>query len=317
MNLERLERFVFLATLKNEAGQKDINISRAAEQLHIPQPYLSKQIKQLEEELGVEMFVRTPRLELTPLGKVFLTQAQHLLEQVEQIKMSAKQASQGEIGRLIVGVNTSISNSLLPDILRVFRSYFPNVDLVLQELLFEESRQRLQNRTLDVDFENFYNLQDVDEHHFLTYEVVNQEPLVMVLPASHPLAHRPQVHLQDIKSEQFILPARDKVPALHALISMACMEAGFYPKVVQEVAWMTTILGLVAGGIGVALLPANVMNLHRTGVIYREIQGQLPMFKMAIVWRRENQSKILLNFLNVVREVSGVDQIYPIRGNFG
>ncbi|MBN4003851.1 LysR family transcriptional regulator [Nostoc sp. LPT] len=304
MNLERLARFVFLATLKNDTGQKDINVSRAAEKLHIPQPHLSNQIKQLEEELGVELFVRKPRLELTPYGKVFLQEAQHLLEQVERIHISAKQASQGEIGRLIVGINTSISNSLLPNILRVFRQKYPNVDLVLQELLFEDSRQKLQARTLDVDFENFYNLQDVDDRHFLTYEVINQQPLVMVLPKEHPLIHYPQVQLQDFKAEPFVLPCYERVSGLHTLIRMACLSAGFHPKVVQEAAWMTTILGLVAGEIGVALLPANVMNLQRTGVVYRKIQGQLPVFKIAIAWRRDNQSKILSNFLNVVREVS-------------
>ena len=301
MNLERLERFVFLATLKNDVGQKDINISRAAEQLHIPQPYLSKQIKQLEEELGLELFVRKPRLALTPYGKVFLREAQHLLEQVQRIKISAQQAGHGETGRLTVGINTSISNSLLPDILRIFRQKFPKVDLVLQELLNEESRQRLQDRLIDVDFENLYNLQDVDDQHCLTYEVVQREPLVMVLPIDHPLAYSPQVQLQDFANESFVLPCHNSVPALHTLIRMACLEAGFHPKVVQEAAWMPTVLALVAGEIGVALLPANVMNLQRTGVAYRKLQGQLPVFQMAIAWRRDNPSKILSNFLNVVR----------------
>jgi DNA-binding transcriptional LysR family regulator len=303
MNLERLERFVFLATLKNDVGQTDINISRAAEQLHIPQPYLSKQIKQLEKELGVELFVRKPRLELTPYGKVFLKEAKHLLEQVQRMKLSAQQAGDGEIGRLTVGINTSISNSLLPDILHVFCQKFPKVDLSLQELVFEESRQRLQDRVIDVDFENLYNLQDVDNQHCLTYEVVYQEPLVMVLPKDHPLAHSPQVQLQDFANESFVLPCHNSVPALHTVIRMACIEAGFHPKVVQEAVWMATVLGLVAGEIGVALLPANVMNLQRTGVLYRQLQGQSPVFQMAIAWRRDNPSKILSNFLNVVRAV--------------
>jgi DNA-binding transcriptional LysR family regulator len=306
MNLERIERFVVLATLKNDAGKKEINISHAAEQLHIPQPYLSRQIKQLETELGVKLFVRTPRLELTPYGKVFLREAQYLLDQVKRIKLSAQQSGHGEIGRLTVGINTSISNGLLPDILRVFHQKFPKVDLVLQELLNQESRQRLQDRIIDVDFENLYNLQDVDEEHCLTYEVVSQEPLVIVLPKDHPLAHSPQVQLQDFANEAFVLPSHNSVPALHALIRLACLEAGFHPKVVQEAVWMPTVLCLVAGEIGVALLPANVMNLQRTGVVYRKLQGQLPVFQIAITWRRDNPSKILPNFLNVVREVSGI-----------
>jgi len=298
INIERLKRFVFLAE------QEDINLSHAAKKLHIPQPHLSKQIQQLEEELGVELFVRNPRLELTPYGNVFLKKAQHLLGQVEQFQKLSQQAEKGEIGRLSVGINTSISNSFLPDILCVFRQKFPQVDLVLQELLYKDSRQRLQNRTLDVDFDNLYNLQDVDKHHVLRYEVVNKEPLVMVLPQQHPLAKNSQVQLTDFANEPFILPCRETVPALHKMTRIACMETGFHPNVVQEAAWMPTVLGLVASEMGVALLPANAMNLQRTGVVYREIAGKVPIFQMAMVWRKDNYSQILLNFLNVVRYVS-------------
>ncbi len=163
LNIERLKRFVFLAE------QEDINLSHAAKELHIPQSYLSRQIQQLEAELRVELFVRNPRLTLTPYGEVFLKKAQHLLGQVEQFQKLSQQVEKGEIGRLNIGINTSISNSFLPDSLRVFRHKFPQVDLVLQELLSKESRQRLQNRTPDLDFENLYNLQDVDQHHVLTY----------------------------------------------------------------------------------------------------------------------------------------------------
>ena len=195
---------------------------------------------------------------------------------------------------------------MLPDILRIFRQRFPKVDLVLQELLLKDSRPRLLDRTLDVDFENLYNLynlQSADDQHCLAYEVVHQEPLVLVLPKDHPLAHVPHVQLQDCANDAFVLPSHNSVPALHTLIRLACMEAGFHPNVVQEADWMATILGLVAGELGVALLPANVMNLQRTGVVYRKLQGQSPVFQIAITWRRDNPSKILSNFLNVVRAV--------------
>lgn len=299
INIERLKRFVFLAT------REDINLSHAARKLHIPQPHLSRQIQELEEELGVELFVRTPRLVLTPNGELFLEKAQYLLRQFEQFQRLSEHIKTGKMGRLIIGINTSISNSSLPDILRFFRQQYPDVDLVLQELLSKESRQRLQNRTLDVDFENLYNLQDVDKHHVLTYEVVNKEPLVMVLPGQHPLANNSQVQLTDFANEPFILPCHETVPALHKMARMACMEAGFHPNVVQEAVWMPTVLSLVASEMGVALLPANVMNLQRTGVVYREILGKVPMFQIAMVWRKDNDSQILLNFLNVVRYISG------------
>ena len=304
LNLKRLERFVILATHTNSSGEKEINLARVAEKLLIPQPHLSKQISQLEKEIGIKLFIRKPRLELTDDGKDFLTQAEHLLAEVRQVAEFTKRASQGEIGRLTVGINTSISNSLLPEILRTFQQRFPKVELVLQELLFKESRQRLENHTLDVDFENLYNLKDVDSEHSLTYEIVTKDSLVMVLPENHPQAHKSQVELRDLANESFILPSPESVPALYTIIYSACLQAGFTPKVVQEAGWMTTILGLVAGEMGVALLPANVINLQRRGVVYRIIPEQLPVFQMAIVWRRDNRSQILSNFLEVTREIS-------------
>ena len=298
LNVERLRRFVFVAE------QEDIILSHCAKQLYIAQSFLSTQIQQLEEELKGQLFIRTTPWKLTPYGEVVFKKAKHLLREVEQFNKLPEQEDNGEIGKLTVGINTSISNGLLPDIIRVFRSDFPNVDLVFQELLFEESWRRFEDKTIDLNFENFYNLADVDESHFIKYEVLNEEPLVMVLPTSHPLAHQPQVQLSDIKQENFIIPCHERAPGLHKLIDTACKQAGFHPKVVQEAAWMTTIISLVAGEIGVALLPANVMNLQRTGVVYQNISGNLPMFQTAIVWRKDNQSKILSNFLKVVTEVS-------------
>ncbi len=298
INIERLKRFVYLAE------QEDINLSHAARELYLPQPYLTKLIQQLEEELGVELFFRNPRLALTPFGEIFLKEAQHLLGKFEQFQQLPQQVDTGEIGKISIGINTSISNSLLPDILRTFRSSYPSVDLELQEILFKESFQRLQKRTLDVDFDNLYNLRSVDKNHVLTYEIISKEPLLMVLPQQHPFANDPLVRLADFANEPFILPCRETVPALHTLTQIACEQAGFNAKIVQEATWMSTVLSLVASEMGVALLPANVKNLQRTGVVYREIIEMVPTFQMAVVWRRDNHSKILLNFLNIVRKVS-------------
>lgn len=300
MDLQRLERFVLLA--------KKRNFSRAADQLNIPQSHLSLQMQQLERELNVKLFNRNKRpIELTAAGQVFLAEVERLLGQVHRARLAAQRASRGEIGRLMIGINTSISNSLLPAVLRIFRQEFPDVELVLQELLFEESRRRILEGAIDVDFENVHNLQDIDAEHPLTYEVVYREPLVMVLPEKHWLAHQATVRLEDLAKESFVLPSRDSVRALHYLTLRILEGAGVHPRVVQEATWMPTVLALVAGGVGVALLPANVMNLQRVGVVYREIIGLSPVFQLAMVWRRDNPSQILPNFIEVVRRVAQND----------
>lgn len=297
MDLHRLERFAVLA--------RERNYSRAAEKLNIPQPHLSKQIKQLETELGVTLFERTrPLITLTLAGTIFLQEVERILAQLEQAAQLAKRASQGEIGRLSIGINTSISNSLLPDILQVFQSRFPDVELVLQELLVKESQTKLMDGTIDVDFDNTQNLQNIDAQHALTYEVIRQESLVMVLPETHALAQKPQVWLQDLDGESFVMPSPDLVPGLYTTIWNLCQQAGIHLHITQEAAWMTTVLSLVAGGIGVSLLPANVVNLQRSGVVYREIQDSTALFQLAIVWRHKNSSKALYHFLAVVREIA-------------
>jgi DNA-binding transcriptional LysR family regulator len=299
VNIERLKRFVYLAT------QEDINLSRVARELHLPQPYLSRQIQQLEEELGVELFARNPRLALTSWGEIVLKEAKDLLGKFDKFQQLSQQVDTGERGKLSVGINTSISNSLLPDIIRVFSSSYPKGKLELQEILCKESQQRLQNRTLDVYFDNLYNLRHVDINNILTYEIISKESLLMVLPQQHPLANNPQVKLTDFANEPFILPCRETVPALHTLTQIACGQAGFQPKIVQEATLMSTILSLVVSGMGVAILPANVKNLQRTGVVYREIIEILPIVQTAMVWCRDNHCNILHNFLNVVRQISG------------
>jgi DNA-binding transcriptional LysR family regulator len=296
MDLHPLERFIVLA--------QELNFTRAAEKLNIPQPHLSNQIKNLEKELEVTLFIRDRPLKLTPAGNIFLQEVKRLLLQYERMKHVTQRANKGEIGKLTIGINTSISNSLLPDILHKFRLDFPDVKLVLQELLAKESREMLTDGTIDVNFENMRNLQDIDEQQVLTLEIILQESLIMVIPENHPLAKKSQIWLQDINGQDFVIPSPDSVPGLNTTIQELFKQAGVHLQITQEATWMTTILSLVAGGLGISLLPLNAINLQRKGIIYREIQDITTIFELAVTWRHNNSSTILNNFLKVVREVA-------------
>jgi DNA-binding transcriptional LysR family regulator len=298
MDLQHLERFIVLA--------QERNYTRAAEKLNIPQPHLSAQIKNLEKELGVILFIRDRPLKLTSAGTIFLQEVEILLAQLKRTKYLTQRADRGEIGRLTIGINTSISNSLLPDILHKFKANFPDVDLVLQELLPKESQEKLINGSIDIKFENMQNLRDIDEQRFLTSEIILQEPLVMVIPANHHLAKKSQVWLRDLEGEDFVMPSHDSVPVLNASIQELCKQAGIHLQITQEATWMTTVLSLVAGGLGISLLPLNAANLQRKGVVYKEIQDSTILFELVIVWRCSNSSTILDNFLAVVREIASI-----------
>lgn len=294
MELRHLRYFITVA--------QELNFTRAAERLHIAQPPLSQQIQALETELGLQLFDRKKRpLELTVAGQVFLEEACLVIAQVERAIALTQRANRGEIGRLTLGVNSAIANSLLPDILRTFRDRFPDVKLVLRELTSFQQIQDLGDRRIDVGFDSLPNPYKNEAE--LTFMPILEEPLVIALPENHPLAAQSKIPLEALADEPFILPSPELVPFYTEIFDL-CQQAGFSPKVVQEATWTIAVLSLVAGGVGVAILRANVQNLQRTGVVYRPILGQNLTRQLAVVWRRDDSSVILREFLKVIQDIS-------------
>ncbi len=293
MELRHLRYFIAVA--------EELHFTRAAERLQIAQPPLSQQIRALEEELGVQLFKRTKRrVQLTDAGQVFLEEARLAIAQVERAIRAAQRASRGEIGRLGVGVNSSATHSFVPEVLRVFRQRFPCVELVLHELASYQQVQGIRDNRIDIGFLWLPNVNDSA----LSFMTIWQEPLIVALPETHPLANLPEIPLTALVSEPFVLPPRQLGPGFYSQIINLCQQAGFNPKVVQEAILMQTIVSLVAGGVGVALVPASLQSLQRVGVVYKALQGQKLELEMAVVWRRDNSSQVLQEFLKVVGEIA-------------
>jgi DNA-binding transcriptional LysR family regulator len=284
------------------------SFTHAADHLQIDQGLLSRQIKWLEGRLGFKLFDRTRRpLALTEAGQEFLNEARFILSQAEQAIELAQQINRGEKGRLAIGINTSIANSKLPDILKLFYKQYPNVILTLHELASYDQIEKLKKQQLDVGFFHSHNLRGIensDENAVLMAKTVLKEPLVLVLPETHRFAKRSgSISLAVLTNEQFILPPANLLYGLRDQIDQLCMEAGFKPKVRQEAAWISTVLSLVAGGVGISILPANVQTLRRSDVIYRSIKGETPILEIAAIWRKDNHSTALNNFLSILDAV--------------
>lgn len=293
IDLRRLRYFVAVA--------EESSFNRAARRLHIAQPPLSTQIKQLEEELGVRLFERTNRgVRMTEAGELLLEEARRIFVQVDQTVRIVRRVGHGEVGRLTLGFVPSASNEVLPEILRAFRDRFPEVELFLREMRPDRIVQRLHDKQVDVGF-LYLPLEDAS----LNIECISREPLVLALPEAHPLARRRKVELQDVSEEPFILPARYSMPGLYGQVTEACRRAGFAPRAVQKDVWlMQTIVGLVAGGIGVALVPASVRNLRRRGVLYKQVHGLSPTVELGMIWRKGDPGVVLSSFLKVARKES-------------
>jgi len=298
MELRHLRYFVAVA--------EEMNFSRAAQRLYIAQPPLSNQIKQLEEELGVKLFDRRRGgVRLTEAGQLLLEEARQVLVQLDQTTRMVGRVGSGKVGRLTLGFVPSASNNILPRFLQAFREDFPDVELYLHEMNPDQLVDRLHDKRIDVAF--FYL---PFEDSTLDFKPVLREPLVVALPESHPLAAQPEVDLQALSEEPFILHARyQMMDGLYSQVMEVCRQAGFIPRAVQKEVWlMQTIVGLVAGDIGVALVPASLRNLHRSGVVYKEVGSLSPTVEMGVVWRRGDTSAVLGAFLGVVEESSPLIQ---------
>lgn len=288
-----LRHLVYFVTVAEER-----HFGRAAQRLQMTQPPLSQQIRQLEEELGVTLLLRSARrVELTPAGEVFLTEARKALEQVERAEDAAKRAGRGELGRLRVGFVGSATYDVLPAVLREFRAQRPGVDVVLQELSTPQQEEALLAGGIDVGF-----VRPPLTSGQLEVAVVHTSPCVIAMPARHPLAAADGITLTDLAGVPFVMLARTTWAGLYDTVLGLCRANGFSPRIQQEAREFQTVIGLVAGGLGVAVVPASARNLHSRDVVYKEIPG-MPTAEMGVAWRKGDVSPVLTSFLAVARSV--------------
>lgn len=289
MELRHLRYFVTLA--------EELHFGRAAQRLHIAQPPLSQQIRQLETELGFELFHRTKRkVQLSEAGQAFLGEVQQIFKQLEQAIQVGRQTNRGEMGQLIVGFVGSAAYNILPNILRTFRTSVPAVRLELHELTTNQQLRWLEEGRIDVGF-----VRPPIEEDTFNFEIIFQESLIVALPETHLLANESHICLPSLKNEPFILFPRLLAPGLYDLIISLCQQAGFSPNVTQEAIQMQTIVSLVAGGLGIAIVPESLQNLQRTGVVYKTVQEPTPKAAIAIIWRQNDTSPTVQRFLEIAR----------------
>jgi DNA-binding transcriptional LysR family regulator len=295
----------FLALVKAEN-----NFTEAAKQLGIKQPPLTQRIQALEKLLSegqnphsVKLLDRSKRpIALTEAGEVFLAEAKQAIAHLERAILQSRQASQGQIGRLVVGITNVMANSILPEVIRLFHQKFPNVVLEMREVTVEEQISMLRTQQIDVTFQQAERFDESESD--LIFQPILQEYFILALPSNHALAAQPQVALIALKDEQIILPSFDVFPFYQSVI-LLCQRAGFEPKISQTVvaSGAVTLLSLVAAGMGVSILPNHVQTLSREGVVYRSLQDTGLTRQVALVWRSNDSSIVLRQFLNVIQEL--------------
>lgn len=281
------------------AVAEELHFGRAAERLHMAQPPLSQQIRQLERDLGVQLFSRNTRsVELTSAGEAMLEPARRVFVDVEDAERAARAGGRGEYGRVTVGFAGASSNSALPVLARAVRSSYPNVELEMHGQLYANAAlARIVDGSLDLGFIRLPFIAPGVE-----YQVIEREQLVVALPVDHPLANRSELSLRDLATEPWVSFPADSGSSLQSLLQQVCLAAGFSPNVVQAAPDSYTIIALVGAHVGVTLTLTSVMraNLDES-VAYRPLTDAVPVVESAIGWSSLNPSAALRSVVRLVQ----------------
>lgn len=293
VELRHLRYFVAVA--------EERHFGRAADRLHISQPPLSQQIRRLEAELGEQLLYRTTRsVEVSPAGEVLLERSRELLAAAESAAEDVRRAARGEYGRLAIGFTGSSTYEMLPSLAAALQLELPDVALDLRgELLTPTQVTRLLDGTLDLGL-----LRPPVRERELNTEVLRSEPLIAVLPRSHPLATSDSVPLDQLKDEPFVTYPSHFRSVLHDAVEDACEAHGFRPRAAHEVAETATLVSFVAAGLGVSLVPASVQHMTVRGAVYRPLSENSTQVELAAAWRRDDDRPVLARALDVIRRNS-------------
>jgi DNA-binding transcriptional LysR family regulator len=295
MELRRLRYFVAVA--------EELSFTRAAERLHIAQPPLSIQIRALEQEIGARLFDRDQRhVYLTQAGRHLLERARRILESVEATKAEVRCAALGEVGTLHVGYTASaMFTSSLTSAIKAFQSGFPHVLLTLHEMTSLDQLNGLLDRTLDG---GILRKADAPVPAGIVVEEWYRAPLVAAMASDHPLAKKRPIRISDLKDQPLIMYPRESGIGLYWQVLRLCARAGFRPRIAREVLELTTIVGLVDAGEGIAIVPADTKFIHLDGVVYVPIRDKDAFSTLYLGYRERDRNAHLRGLLSKLRQKS-------------
>ena len=294
MELRHLRYFVAVA--------EELNFTRAAEKLRLAQPSLTRQIHNLEDELGVRLLDRTKsQVSLTEEGVSFLVDARRLVALSVESVTAVQRFSRGESGQLNLGYLFKFNFDLLPATLVTFYQKRPEMAVNLFDMSPAEQIRALEARKIDLGFVGLRPPAANKAVNVLTWECIAHHAVVVVLPAHHPLAKKSKIKITDLKSLFFVAMSEETHPGSRHWLSGLCQHAGFTPRILQDVELESGIMTFVAEGLGVTLAREQIKKLPHPGVVFRP----LVMAAKAdywIAWHGENRSKALGHYVDIVKK---------------
>ncbi|MEO8427761.1 MAG: LysR substrate-binding domain-containing protein [Verrucomicrobiota bacterium] len=295
MELRHFRYFVAVA--------EELSFTRAAERLHLAQPSLTRQIKDLEEEIGVRLVDRTgKRVCLTEEGKSFLTDTRRLLADCAENVVAVQRMSRGKSDQLNIGYVANIYHDLLPATLGAFRKACPNTALNLFDMTPGEQYQALDERRIDLGFVGLRS-RSIEGYRNLPWTCFAQDRIVAVIPKEDPLARRSNIRLKELEPKFFVGLSEKTYPGVREWLVEACRQADFTPRILQDADREPAVIKFVAARLGVALLPQQIQMLPHEGVVFRPLDPVL-ITESCAVWRPDNRSNCLEHYVRIVKELS-------------
>jgi len=301
MELRHLRYFVAIG--------EEQHYGRAARRLRVAQPALSRQIQDLEEEVGFKLFERLPRgVKLSVAGKLFLEDVRRILQEISEAAVRAGRVASGRSGTLRIGFTENSSwRGVVPDSFRRFREQQPDAELQLQPEASLVQLEAIRSGRLDAGFVNFMPKSDPELNQLL----VARQHVELAAPRSHPLTRLKKVRLRDLMEALFIWFPRRSNPAFYDQLMLKCYRGGLKsPRIVQEGVNEPTILSLVSTGMGVGWVLATARwRCPESVVILPVVDLNMPL-TLALVWRKDNTSPLLANFIAEVRRLPDVRSLH-------
>jgi DNA-binding transcriptional LysR family regulator len=293
MELRHLRYFVAVA--------EALSFTKAAGKLRLAQPSLTRQVRNLEDEIGVKLLDRSGnRVALTEEGRQFLFDANKLLAMCAESVATVQRMNRGQSSGLNIGYVANIHYGLLPATLGAFRKLCPGVALNLFDMTSAEQFMALDGRKIDL---GFVGIRPPHSGQHLLSECVAYDKILVALPAAHPLARKAAVKLGELASQFFIGMSAKTYPGAREWLADTCQNAGFAGRILQEADGEPTVIQFVADGLGVALLPEQITGLPHEGVVFRPLAPPL-LRESSIAWRADNPSRPLKDYIQIVKELS-------------
>ena len=284
------------------AVAEELNFSRAAERLHMAQPPLSAAIRQLERDLGVELFIRTTReVRLTDAGRAFLDGARRTLAEADRAAEEAKRAGAGELGKLRIAYSWSIRFETLPALGRAFRASHPDVELLAQEMWNARMPSAFANGSIDLAISLCPEIAAE-----LELAPIRRERLVALLPEAHPLAGEQSLPLSSLFDQEFVLFPREIAPRLHDAFVAIYRRAGFEPQLRNESFHTGWDLGVLAELPAVAIAPQTVATGLPDGITAVVLSEPTDSLETCLVWRSDEESPVVAAFVAAARSTFGL-----------